>query len=328
MDPAKMYIVVTADVEEDNWYSDHRTNYSTENIREMPVLQRLFDDAGIKPTYLINYPVATDSYAIGFFGELMKEGKCEIGTHIHPWNTPPLDEEFNDRNKMLCNLPEDLQYKKLRYLHETIRDNFKFDPISFRAGRWAFDEVVARNIHRLRYKIDTSVTPFTDWSNILGPDYSDIPPDPYRYNIPDRGDDGNGQLLEVPASIGYLQKNQIYWNRIYKMLKNQHFDYFKVLGFLNKVNILNKVWLTPEVFDVKEMIKLVERFRNNGSGIINMTLHSNSMKCGLNPFVKDIKDLEIFKNKLCDFLSYVNEQGIKSVRLSDVPSVKELTFRE
>lgn len=323
MTPKEMHIIVTVDVEEDDWTGYHRSIYSTENLREMPLLQRYFDDAEIMPTYLINYPVATDPFAVGFLKEISKDGRCEIGTHIHPWNTPPFEEPINDRNKMFCNLPEDLQYRKLRHLHETIRDNVKVSPVSFRAGRWAFDPVVARTIHRLEYKVDTSITPYTDWSDIVGPDYSDVPPDLHLYPVVDSHGNPNGTLLEVPASIGYLQKNNSYCNNIYKMFKKKYFEKIKVLGFLNRLNILNKIWLSPELCDIHHMIGLVERFRRDGQKIINMTLHSNSMKQGMNPFIKGKAELEKFKDNLQNFMKHVKRQGIRSMRLADALSLEE-----
>lgn len=317
----KMYFIVTIDVEEDDWVGNRRSGFSTENIREMPLLHRYFDDAGIKPTYLVNYPIATDPYAIDLFEELKKDGKCEIGTHIHPWNTPPFEEAIDERNSMLCNLPEELQYEKIRGVHETIRKNLKTDPVSFRAGRWAFDEVVGRNIHRLGYKVDTSVTAYVDWSCYMGPDFSDIPPDPYTFSLRDSRGNQNGSLLEVPASVGYIQGNQYNCNKMYKTLKKTYFDKIRVLGILNQLNILNKVWLSPEICDLRGMIKMICRFRSSGQRIINMTLHSNSMMCGLNPFVKEKKDLTIFKNKLLDILGYVKDSGMIAITLKDALSL-------
>jgi len=317
----KIYFIVTIDVEEDDWIDYRRSGFTTENIREIPLLHKYLDDAGIKPTYLVNHPIATDSYAIDLFKDLLQDGKCEIGTHIHPWNTPPFEEAIDERNSMLCNLPEELQYNKIREIHETIRKNIKTDPISFRAGRWAFDEVVGRNIHRLGYMVDTSVTAYVDWSCYMGPDFSDIPPDPYTFPLRDARGNRNGSLLEVPASVGYIQKNQYNCNEMYKMLKKASFEKMKVLGILNRLNILNKVWLSPEICDLHGMIRLIDRFRSDGKNVINMTLHSNSMMCGLNPFIIGKNDLNKFKDKLRDIFQYVKDNGFIAITLKDVLSL-------
>lgn len=315
-----MHIVVTIDVEEDGWGNYHESAGTTENIRKIPLLQKCFENAGIMPTYLIDYLVATDPYATGLFREIFEDGKCEIGTHIHPWNTPPFDEERNSRNSMLCNLPEELQYRKLKFVHETIKSNLLLEPVSFRAGRWAFSDTVARNIHRLGYKVDTSVTPYVNWSDIHGPDYSDIAPDPYRQDVFDGNGGPEGVLIEIPASIGYLQGRHPLWNKLYKTFKRKHFDKIRMLGILGKLNILNKVWLSPEICNLEAMVRLVERFRKDGIPVINLVFHSNSLKHGLNPFVQGEKDLDTFMGILQDFLGYVKGEGIRSIRLMDILS--------
>lgn len=317
----KMYAIVTIDVEEDDWIGHRRSGCTTENIREIPVLHRYLDDAGLKPTYLLNYPIATDPYAIDLFKGLMQDGKCEIGTHIHPWNTPPFEEVIDERNSMLCNLPEKLQYDKIRKVHEAIKDKLKTEPVSFRAGRWAFDEIVGRNIHRLGYTVDSSVTAYVDWSCYMGPDFSDIPPDPYTLPLRDAHGNQNGSLLEVPASVGYIQKNQHYCNELYKVVKKPYLDKIKILGLLNGLKILNKVWLSPEICDLRGMIKLIERYRSDGQRIINMTLHSNSMVCGLNPFVIEKNDLIKFKDKLRDIFQYMKENALIAITLKDALSL-------
>ena len=113
-----MYLIVTIDTEEDNWGEYYLPEYSLRNIEEIPKLQDLFNEFNVKPTYLITYPVATNERAVFILKRILDEGKCEIGNHCHPWNTPPFEEERNKFNSMLCNLPMELQYKKIKVLHD------------------------------------------------------------------------------------------------------------------------------------------------------------------------------------------------------------------
>src|SRR3989344_4183211 len=126
-----MYLIITIDAEEDNWGSFSPTSYTLENIYKIPELQALFDKFNVKPAYLLTYPVATDKKAISIFKKILEHDKCEIGAHCHPWNTPPFEEETSARNSMMCNLSADLQYRKLQNLHETIKNNFGIEPVSF-----------------------------------------------------------------------------------------------------------------------------------------------------------------------------------------------------
>ena len=98
--------------------------------------------------------------------------------HCHPWNTPPFDEVTNEKNSMIGNLPSELQYKKLSYLHETIRNNLGVESTSFRSGRWGYSHTVAKHIQSLGYIVDSSITPYISWKNYYGPDFSDTSPTP------------------------------------------------------------------------------------------------------------------------------------------------------
>ena len=131
-------LILTVDTEEDNWDRYSTTDNPVKNIEKIVSLQKMFDQFGIKPTYLITYPVATNPRSITILKKILKEGKCEIGMHCHPWNTPPFEEEINDINSMLCNLSEELVHKKLTTFHQAIGENFDIVPVSFRSGRWGF----------------------------------------------------------------------------------------------------------------------------------------------------------------------------------------------
>jgi hypothetical protein len=154
-----MKLTITIDTEEDDWGNFASSGQTLHNIAMIPRLQEIFDAFGVKPTYLITYPVATDAECICVLGAIEKSGRCEIGTHCHPWNTPPFVEGINDRNSMLCNLPSVLQYEKIHNLHETIVSNFGVVPTSFRSGRWGYDKDVAETLISRSGFFDGSSTP-------------------------------------------------------------------------------------------------------------------------------------------------------------------------
>src|SRR3546814_4565293 len=68
-------------------------------------------------------------------GAAQRVGRCEIGAQLHPWVTPPHDEEVNARNSYTGNLPADLQRAKMIALRDAIRDRFGIQPTAYRAGR-------------------------------------------------------------------------------------------------------------------------------------------------------------------------------------------------
>ncbi|HTG02435.1 MAG TPA: hypothetical protein VK654_17770, partial [Nitrospirota bacterium] len=74
-----MKLVITIDTEEDNWGSYDSQEYTLENIKNIPVLQELFDRFGVKPTYLITYPVAMHGGSLAILKEIKDSNRCEIG---------------------------------------------------------------------------------------------------------------------------------------------------------------------------------------------------------------------------------------------------------
>ncbi|MBE0568165.1 MAG: hypothetical protein IH577_00610 [Deltaproteobacteria bacterium] len=314
-----MYLTVTIDTEEDNW-SNYGSAPVLSNIGKIPELQKLFDRYGVKPNYLISYPVATDKDSIAILRGIMDDGRCEIGTHLHTWNTPPFEEEKTPRNTMLSNLDKDLQFRKLETLHAKIAENFRFEPVTFRSGRWGFDRTVARNIQRLGYKVDTSVSPYSNWEKYHGPDFSDVSPKPGKFRLDDGGDPEKW-IMEVPATIGFLQDNYERCNRLMKTISGSALRHFRLLGILDKMKLLNKVCLSPEPDTAESMIGLVESMKRNNYRVLNLFFHSTSLQHGLNHFTKTAEEAAELRKRIGRFLEYAVISGIRPVKLSESPGL-------
>jgi hypothetical protein len=316
-----MDLVITIDTEEDNWNRYSATDNPTTNIERIVSLQKLFDEYDVRPTYLITYPVATNPRAINVLKRILEEGKCEIGTHCHPWNTPPFDANalIRKQDTMLCNLPESVVLDKLTTLHETIYRNFGIAPVSFRAGRWGFGPVVARALCLLGYRVDSSVMPYTDWRPNFGPDYSEFGPASFRFDA-----EGihckmeNGRLLEVPQTVGFLQRNFSLTYRIWRLLEIDISKRFHFRGVMDCLGLINKVTLSPELENTHTLIQLSQRMVKNKYSCLNYTFHSSSLLSGLSPFVRTLGDELIFHEKIKEFLVFVNKQGWSSKTLSQV----------
>ena len=317
-----MNLVITIDTEEDNWGDYSSESFGIDNIKKIPSLQKIFDEFNIIPTYLVTYPVATNKVSVNILREILRQGKCEIGMHCHPWSTPPFEEERNPYNSMLCNLPYELQYKKMSALHEVIEKNFGVRVKSFRAGRWGYNETVSKVIRSLDYGIDTSITPFMDWTAYHGPDFSSLTPEPYRFNEAEIFKSSkHGELLEVPATIGYLQDDFNFCNIIDRYLTSGVGKRLRLKGILDAMRLLNKVWLSPEGSDSGQMIELTKVLLRKKYKIINLFFHTTSLQAGLSYCVKTKEDEVSFSNNLKEYLTYVNENGINSIRLSDAGNV-------
>lgn len=312
-----MLLCVTIDTEEDNWGDFNTDTYQCTNIQKIPELQRVFDKYNIIPTYLISYPVANDPISANILKDIAQKRRCEIGMHCHPWNTPPVEEKRNKCNSMLCNLPKELVYKKMSFLHETIKKNFGLIASSFRAGRWGYGDSVAAALNQLNYQVDSSVFPMTDWSKDYGPDFSNIGPTPYRFHSTSIYENNkNGKMTEIPATVGFLHQNISLCVKIDKFLNHHFLRKIKMRGILRKLRIFKKIYLSPETSSFQDMIKISNYFLKKDVGILNLFFHSTSLKKGLSPFVRSEKQEIIFLKNLEKYFQYTKSIGARSAGLS------------
>jgi hypothetical protein len=217
---------------------------------------------------------------------------------------------------MLCNLPSDLQYRKLNVLDRAIGEQLGIKPISFRAGRWGYNQTVAENLERLGYKIDTSITPYTSWVEDHGPNFSDFSPAVSKFSSESIDCASMAQIFEIPATIGYLQSNSELCTRILNSLSHRSIRYLRLTGMLSRLRLIRKVWLSPEMTDSKTMIQLARRMMANGHEVLNLFFHSPSLKCGLSPFVRTKDDEREFLLRIREFLKFAEDNAIASFKLS------------
>lgn len=312
-----MYLAVTIDTEEDNWGEYDRAAYTVENLRRIPQLQQLFNARGVRPTYLISYPVAASSVGVDVLASLARQGLCEIGTHPHPWNTPPIEEERTPYNSFIHHLPPDLQYRKLKTLHDAIVANFGVVPTTYRSGRWGFSEDVARHLIRLRYTVDTSISPGFDWRQYEGPDYSEWPCEPFVYRM---HANGGASLLEVPATIDFVQRPRDLASTMYRAIRSSIPGGNRLLGLLGRVGLLNLVSISPEIDTLPRMIRLAKAMQKRGAQVVNMFFHSPTLLEGCSPYVATAGQLKAFIERVDGFLAFAQTAGMQPVTMSELPT--------
>lgn len=312
-------LVITIDTEEDNWGNYFAIDNTVKNIEMIPRLQAIFDRYGAKPTYLVDWPVVTDVRARDILMDIRGRGRCEIGSHCHPWNTPPVEEAPNPFNSMMCNLPEQLVKSKMANLSAVTYERMGFKPTSFRAGRWGFGSQVAQSLEENGYQTDSSICPGIDWREDHGPDYSDAANKPYRFFPPDiMSANGAGSLIEVPASMGFLQPHGRILQRLRKRLLSPVFRRFHLIGLLERSHLMNFRWLSPELSSADDMIALSRALLKQGCPVLNLSFHSTTLLPGMSPYVRSQNDLEDFLFRIETVLKFATTEGIVFTTLSAV----------
>lgn len=287
-------LLVSIDTEEDNW-TPSREGITVENIRELPTLQALFDRLGIRATYFTTYQVAKQRAAATIVREICADGRAELGAHLHPWNTQPLDEPLVPHNTMLKNLPAKLQLRKVQCLTDTLGEAFGAAPTTFRAGRWGLGPTTVRALIECGYRVDSSVIPYVSWEETDGgPSFMGAPLEIYRLDGRSdvRQSARDGPVVEVPVSAGYSRWPFSFWGRFHAMLEASPGRHLRLAGIASRSRVLRKIILSPEISSVRDMLTLSRLLVSHGQRHLHLCFHCPSLRPGLTPFVANAADVE------------------------------------
>ena len=285
--PPELLVVVDTE-EEVDWSAPFaRENLATRSIPAQARAHQIYERFGVIPTYVIDYPVATDPLAVSFLRGLKEAGKAEIGAHLHPWVTPPHDEPVTTRNSYHCNLPPELERAKIETVTDAIARAFGEQPRVFKAGRYGLGPNSARVIAELGYEIDCSYLPHSDLSWDEGPNYRGTPEMPFWL-------DQEAGLLEVPLSIGYVGRLPELGPRLEPLLDSRRAARLRLPGLLARSGLVARSKLTPEGVPADEQCRLIEAMLKRGVRTFSLTYHSPSLEPGHTPYVRSDKDLDLF----------------------------------
>lgn len=297
-------LLVVVDTEEEfDWGKPFsRDQISTTAIASQSRAHTIFDKYGIKPTYVIDYPVASQQSGYGPLKELFDGGRCQIGAHLHPWVCPPFDEQIGNLNSYPGNLPRALEKAKLECLTEEIGKRFGRRPTIYKAGRYGVGPNTAAILAELGYEIDASVVPRTDFRIDEGPDFRHCGAEPYWF--------GDNRLLEIPLSAGFTGAfaglGWDGWNRINTPAGRA----MRLTAISSRLRLLDRVVLTPEGITHEEHRRLTRKMLDSGHRVFSFTYHSPSLEPGCTPYVRNHDDLALFLDRLDRYFDYfINEVG-------------------
>ncbi len=315
-----IYFLVTIDTEEEReWgtdYKDH-THYTVKNISYLPPLQELFDRHGVKATYLIDYPVAIDKAAMRVLREFQEKHQAEIGLHLHPWVNPPYEEERSLANTFPMNLPPELQLKKLRVLSEAIAQVTGKRPLTYRAGRYGFNESSVPVLEEIGVTVDSSVVPFRRAKQPFEPDFGYLPSiEPYYLNRENVRIAGDSPVLEVPVTVGFSKRVPRWLAARYTDLPN-----IGLRRLLKKVFDIDLYWLRPSYANLQQMIQLSDTLIRSGVSFLNMMFHSNELMPGGSKYCRTQSDVDHYLQRLDAYFSYLRaHHEVRFVRLQEMAS--------
>ena len=283
-------LVVVADTEEEfDWHKPFdRAARSCNSITANARAQEIYDEFAITPTYCVDYCIADDDRAVEFLGGLAARGRCEIGAHLHPWVTPPYEEEVSTFNSFQGNLPESLERSKIAAVTQKITQAFGTCPTVFKAGRYGIGDNSIRLLKEAGYEIDCSFVPHTSFAGNGGPSFIGKPDQPFWLD-PER------TMLEVPLSKGFTgalaSVFPVGWAYMFDAPWARN---LKLPGILARLGLLERILLSPEGMRTDEQIRLLSAMARQNKRVFSLTYHSSSLAPGHTPYVRTGEDLDEF----------------------------------
>lgn len=301
----KPILLVVVDTEEEfDWQQPFdRNSTATSSISAQPGLhERVYDGFGIVPTYMVDWPVATTPASAAILRALMEQGRCEIGTHLHPWVTPPYEEQVTSFNSFAGNLPRELEFDKLRQLTGAIGDAFGRRPTAFKAGRYGVGPHSADMLASLDYQIDASVVPYTSFDGDGGPNFSAFAHDPYWFQA------GGRALLELPVTGGYCGWLRRAGPPLYQLAQHRLAKAAQLGGILARTRAVERIRLSPEGASADDMKRLSRALIQGGTKVLTMTYHSPSLVAGHTPYVRSNAQLQAFISTIANYCAFFRDE--------------------
>jgi peptidoglycan/xylan/chitin deacetylase (PgdA/CDA1 family) len=317
------HLVVTIDTEADDLWSRPR-RYTCRNVRRVPRLHRLLERYGVRPTYLVSHEIVEDAEAVGILRDL-KDG-AEIGTHLHPFSTPPEYQVTGDdryTQPYAFEYPLEITAKKLLHLTQAIEAALGRRPRSIRWGRWGFNASLVPLLEEHGYRVDTTVTPGVTWPGRSGrggggPSFASAGCAPYLLGRKDVCRPGPGPVLEVPVTI----TSRGGWAaRLDRALGRAR------LGRLGRWLGTAPRWLRPFPWMTGAgLLDVCREASRAGCQVFNLMLHSSELLPGGSPYRKSEEDVARLFESLETWLAGMRREGIEPATLSELgalPSVAE-----
>lgn len=292
-------LLVVLDTEEEfDWSAPlARENRGVTAIDRLREAQLAFEDVGIRPTYVIDHPVAATPRSAAVLGEIASRGTAEIGAHLHPWVTPPHQEIVSPFNSYAGNLAPELERAKLAALVDAIRAGTGVQPVTYKAGRYGFGVNTPQILRELGLRNDLSSSPGFNWSGDGGPDYSRHPNFPYW--LP-----AAPGILEIPTTGGYYGPLRALGSAVTPVSNTRRRHEAGPAMLLRRLRLARRAMLSPEGFALPELQALADTLLEGGIEVLSLSFHSPSLQAGHTPFVRSAAELAAFEGTIRAFAKW------------------------
>jgi hypothetical protein len=312
----RRYLVITIDTEIDrskNWGISSHASFKSVTDGIPRILSPLFERYTAVGTYLLSAEVIEHEESAALLGQLRN---AEIGTHLHGDFVAPGRTAYSVpgtfQKAKQCGYSPELEFQKLSIITDLFRATFGYQPVSFRAGRFAAGANTIRCLSALQYKVDTSVTPGLAWTDMYGnADFRRAPVQPYFPATNDIQSPGNSDVLEVPVSICPPHVLRV----------PGHTGAGALRQYLDARNWLRERWLRPSYSSARTMKRTLSDLMTMNKGVVfvaNIMFHTMEIIPGASPYALTKRQVDTIVARLDSLLEFCAQQGFVFVKLSDL----------
>jgi hypothetical protein len=297
-DAGPLLLVIVDTEEEFDWDAPFSpSNTSCRAMRSIERVQAVLDRFGVRPTYVVDYPVATVPDGYEPLLDVFRDGRCAVGAHLHPWVNPPHVEPMSSATSFGCNLEPALEREKIRRLRAVIAERFGVVPRVYKAGRYGLGAASVDTVRALGFDVDASINPHWDYAVYGGPSFVAFDARPFWF-------EGEPALLEVPCSSGFVGAAGPLAPRLHRWALTPALGRLRMPGILSRLGLANRLMLSPEGFALDEMIRLADALLARGVRVLTLSYHSPSAEVGHTPYVRSDRDLDEFLGRVEGFLEH------------------------
>ena len=269
---------------------------SVHSIEQLKRAQDIFDRYGLRPCYVVDYPVVSNPISAETIKGFLARG-AEVGVHLQPWTTPPLVEPKDNWHAFPGNLSASLERQKLASLINAVKKTFGISPRTYKAGRYGISRASLRAIEDFGFDVDLSVAPTFNYSSGGGPDFSKFSASPYWFGQ-------SRKLLELPTTSDYVGLLRSLGTPLWRLSETGWMGKTHLRGALDKLGLLSRIRLTPEAYTAAEMIRLTRTLLANGCRYFTLSFHSSSLQPGFTPYSKTEADTDKILVELEKYLDF------------------------
>lgn len=293
--------MITVDTEGDDlWNWEPGQEITTNNAKFIPRFQELCESYGFYPVYLTNFEMVQSKEFQNYIGKKAREGKCEIGMHLHAWNTPPIVEKKQKYGGLpyITEYSEQIIYEKHQYLKKEIERHLEISPKTYRAGRWATNKELFKILDSLGFIADCSVTPGISWENCPGAtvergnNYRSFSKQVYCLT---------DNMVEIPLSSRKMRC--FYGKTVKSIVKNI------LIGIEGN--------LRPATSSLELMKKLTKKIESETNDYLEFMLHSSELMPGGSPYFRTENDIEEMYKEMEAYFKWIAGKDYKGIMLKD-----------